>query len=153
MDKMSYTDFIKCYQNDDTIKTVGTIDVEFLKSNKVESLYYSFPLIERMVLEIYKLVPETDVEHLDQGVMKTIMSIIEGNREYNILPIYIIKIIEKYFGDTGERNKLFHIREETINIEVSFREINFLIMKLLKILKDKLNDIDKIEFRNVVHLK
>ena len=69
MVKFTYLDLIRAIQNNDTIQLIGEIDIDLLNSNKVESLNYSFPLIERMILEIYKLVPESDVEHYEQGIM------------------------------------------------------------------------------------
>ena len=137
MVKITYLDLIKAIQNSNTIKLIGEIDVDLLKSNRVESLNYGFPLIERMILEIYKLVPESDVEHHEQGVMRTPLSIIDNN--VKVLPKNPINIIKKIYGDDGIRNKLFHVKSEIINIEVSFDEINYLIMQLLSILREKIN--------------
>ena len=81
MDKLSYTDFIKIYEDMETINLIGKIDTEFLNENRIECLYYIFPLIERIVLEIYKLVPEADVEHFEQGTMRTIKSMIDNNKD------------------------------------------------------------------------
>ena len=122
MGKFTYLDFIRAMQNNDTIQLIGEIDINLLKSNKVESLNYSFPLIERMILEIYKLVPESDVEHYEQGIMKTPISIIDNNVE--VLPANTVNIIKRIYGDDGIRNKLFHVKSEIINIEVSFEEVN-----------------------------
>lgn len=153
MDKFLYVDFIEIYENNETIKLIGEIDTKFLKQNRIETLYYSFPLIERMVLEIYKLVPEADIEHYEQGIMRTIMAMIENNKQLDVLPEYIIEIIEKYFGEDGIRNKLFHIKEESLTIEVNFKEINFLIMKLLVILKKKINDYTSFDFNKIEPIK
>ena len=43
MDKLLYTDFIKIYQNEDTIRLIGKIDIDFLRSECLESLFYIFP--------------------------------------------------------------------------------------------------------------
>lgn len=153
MNQMSYTDFINCYQNEDTIKVIGKIDTDILKSNKIESLFYGFPLIEKIILEIYKLEPEASVEQNNQGIMRTINSIIEENKELNVLPLYITKLIEKYFRESGLRNQIFHINCRKRYIKVDFNEINFLIMKIFKILKDKLGKFDKFEFKNIDYLK
>lgn len=153
MDKLLYVDFIEIYENNETIKLIGKIDTKFLKQKKVETLYYSFPLIERMVLEIYKLVPEADIEHYEQGIMRTIMAMIGNNKELNVLPKYIIKIIEKYFDEDGIRNKLFHIKEESLTIEVNFKEITFLIMKLLVLLKRHANNYVNYNFSKIEYLE
>lgn len=138
MGKFTYLDFVRAIQNSDTIQLIGEIDIDFLKSYKVESLNYSLPLIERLILEIYKLVPDSDVEHYEQGIMKTPISIIDNNAE--VLPENTVNIIRRIYGDDGMRNKLFHVKSEIIDIEVSFEEINYLIMQLLSILRDKINE-------------
>lgn len=150
MVKFTYLDFIKAIQNNDTIKLIGDIDVDLLRLNKIESLNYSFPLIERMILEIYKLVPESDVEHYEQGVMKTPISIIDNNIE--VLPENIVNIIKRIYGDDGIRNKLFHVKSEVINIEVSFEETNYLIMQLLSILRDKINENKGFAIKDIAYL-
>ena len=150
MVKFTYLDFIKAIQNNDTIKLIGDIDVDLLRLNKIESLNYSFPLIERMILEIYKLVPESDVEHCEQGVMKTPISIIDNNIE--VLPENTVNIIKRIYGDDGIRNKLFHVKSEVINIEVSFEETNYLIMQLLSILRDKINENKGFAIKDIAYL-
>lgn len=152
MDKLLYVDFIEIYENTETITLIGKLDTKFLKKNRIETLYYSFPLIERMILEIYKLVPEADIEHYEQGIMRTIMSIIENNMKLEVLPIYIVEIIEKYFGEEGIRNTLFHTKEENLSIEVNFEEINFLIMKLLLILKKILTNYTSFDFNKIEYI-
>lgn len=150
MVKFTYLDLIRAIQNNDTIQLIGEIDIDLLNSNKVESLYYSFPLIERMVLEIYKLVPESDVEHYEQGIMKTPISIIDNN--VKVLPENTVNIIKQIYGDYGIRNKLFHVKSEFINIEVSFEEINYLIMQLLSILRDKINENNGFTINDIAYL-
>lgn len=150
MVKFTYLDFIRAIQNNDTIQLIGEVDINLLNSNKVESLNYSFPLIERMILEIYKLVPESDVEHYEQGIMKTPISIIDNNVE--VLPENTVNIIKRIYGDDGIRNKLFHAKSEIINIEVSFEEINYLIMQLLSILRDKINENKGFTINDIAYL-
>lgn len=153
MDKLLYADFIEIYEDTETIRLIGKIDTKFLKQNRIETLYYSFPLIERIVLEIYKLVPEADIEHYEQGIMRTVMAIINNNKQLEVLPRYTIEIIERYFGDDGIRNKLFHIRNENVTVKVNFREINYLIMKLLVILKKELANYISFDFNKIEYIK
>ena len=150
MVKFTYLDFVRAIQNNDTIQLLGKIDIDLLKSNKVESLNYSFPLIERMILEIYKLVPESDVEHYEQEIMKTPISIIDNNVE--VLPENTINTIKRIYGDDGIRNKLFHVKSEIVSIEVSFEEINYLIMQLLSILRDKINENKGFIIKDIAYL-
>lgn len=150
MDKFTYLDNIIKIQNNDTIQLIGRIDIDLLNINRIESLNYSLPLIERMILEIYKLVPESDVENYEQGIMKTPISILDNNAE--VLPESIVNIIKRIYGDDGIRNKLFHVKSETINITVSFEEINYLIMQLLSILRDKINENKSFEVKDVNYI-
>ena len=84
MARFSYVDLISAVEDEETINVIGKIDLDILNSQIVESLYYMFPLIERLVLEIYKLIPDADVEHYEQGIMKTLLSIIKNNEMYVI---------------------------------------------------------------------
>ena len=154
MDKIriTYIDLIKAIQSEETIKLIGEVDLKLLNSQTVESLYYSFPLIERLVLEIYKLIPDADIEQYNQGIMRPIVSIIDGNSD-NILPENIVKIIKKYFDDDGARNQLFHNKVGIINIKVSFDEINFAIMQLLSILKSKISENSDFNFENIEYFE
>ena len=151
MVKFTYIDMINAIQNEETVKLIGHIDTKLLNSGNLKSLYYSFPLIERMVLEIYKLIPEADVEKYEQGIMKTTMSII--NSCNNIIAQKSIELLKKYYdGEDCLRNKLFHPREQSITIKINFKEINYLIMQLLSVLRNKLEENNKYEFKNIEHL-
>lgn len=149
MDKEIHIAFIKYFEDEETKRVIGQIDIDILYKEKVECLYYIFPLIERMVLEIFKLVPESDVEYIEQGKMKTPISIIENNDSYNVLPSYIIDIIKKYYKEDGPRNKLFHIGIEEIKVDASFNELLSLIVNLLIILKNKLKENTNFIFEDI----
>lgn len=148
MARFTYLDFVKALQDDNTKNIIDKIDTDFLNSGTVESLYYSFPLIERLVLEIYKLVPDADVEHYEQGIMKTLLSIIQNNKA-EVLPEQTIKILNKYYGNDGLRNQLLHPNTDIIDIKVSFDEINYIIMQLMSILKRLLKENINYEFKGI----
>lgn len=151
MARFTYLDFIKALGDDNIKNIIGEIDTDFLNSGTVESLYYSFPLIERMVLEIYKLVPAADVEHYEQGIMKTLLSIIQNNK-VEVLPEQTIQILNKYYGDDGLRNQLLHPNKDIIDINVSFDEINYIIMQLMSILKRLLKENINYQFKDIESL-
>ena len=143
---------IKAIEDEQTINIVGNIDTDFLSNKIVENLYYSFPLIERLILEIYKQIPDADVEQYEQGTSKTILSIINHNK-VDIIPEYIKNLIYKYYdGDDSLRNQLFHPKEDVVNINVSFEEINYIIMQLLSILKNLLKENDSYNFKEIEYL-
>ena len=80
MDRFTFAQCIKSEQNEDTVKLIGEIDTEMLnRRDLIERLYYALPLVERMILEIFKLVPESDIEYYQQGIMRTPIEIIENN--------------------------------------------------------------------------
>lgn len=151
MARFSYVDLISVVEDEETINVIGKIDLDILNTQIVESLYYMFPLIERLVLEIYKLIPDADVEHYEQGIMKTLLSIIKNNKMY-VIPDKTIEILVKYYDDDCLRNELFHIQKDVINISVSFDELNFVIMQLLSILKRLLKENDCNDFEDIVCL-
>lgn len=152
MARFTYLDLIKAIEDEQTINIVGNIDTDFLSNKIVENLYYSFPLIERLILEIYKQIPDADVEQYEQGTSKTILSIINHNK-VDIIPEYIKNLIYKYYdGDDSLRNQLFHPKEDVVNINVSFEEINYIIMQLLSILKNLLKENDSYNFKVIEYL-
>ena len=152
MVRFTYLDLIKAIEDEQTINIVGNIDTDFLSNKIVENLYYSFPLIERLILEIYKQIPDADVEQYEQGTSKTILSIINHNK-VDIIPEYIKNLIYKYYdGDDSLRNQLFHPKEDVVNINVSFEEINYIIMQLLSILKKLLKENDSYNFKEIEYL-
>ena len=140
MYKVNYEMIIKALENSETIKLIGKIDTDFIKKNNYDVLFYEFPLIERMVLEIYKLLPLSDVEGYQQGTMRTIMEILRKDSN-NYIPESIVKILEKYYADNGLRNRLLHVKNDIgiINIdqkELNFEEIKLVIAELVLILRE-----------------
>lgn len=150
MIKINYLDFVNFFENKYTISLIDKIDVNLLNSNLFESLYYSLPLIEKMILEIHKLIPESDIENYDQGIMKTPNSIIDSN--IKILPESLINIIKEIYGENGIRNQIFHIKEDTISITVSYEQINYLIANLLIILKNRIDKYNGFTVKNVEYI-
>ncbi len=150
MDKITYIDLIRAVQSSNTIKIVGKIDTDLLEKEGIPSLYYSIPLIEKLILEIYKLIPESDVEHNEQGIMRTPDGILNINK--NVLPDKTTEYIEEIFGESGIRNKLFHVVTNPKNIKVSFQKIDFLIMQLLSILNKKITEYNGFELNDIEFL-
>ena len=76
MIKIKSSEYVRVLENNITIDKIGKIDLDVIKDNSFYSLYYKFPLIERIILEIYKVIPGSNVEMYEQGKMKTINSTI-----------------------------------------------------------------------------
>lgn len=137
MIKIKNSEFIRFFESEITISRIGKIDMEVIEDKSYYSLYYKFPLIERLVLEIYRSVPGTNIEKYEQGTMKTINSIIKSNSALELIPQNIIEKINVYFNekDDSPRNVVFHEwGENEKNVVVNFEEINYIISNLLALL-------------------
>lgn len=138
MIKINNSSFIRLLENEITISKIGKIDMEVIRDESYYSLYYKFPLIERLVLEIYKSVPGTNIEKYEQGIMKTINSIIRNNHSFELIPDYLIEKINFYFNekDDSPRNVVFHeFGTDNKKVAVNFNDINYIIANLLALLK------------------
>ena len=138
MIRIKKSEFIKVLEDDLTISKIGKIDLEAINDNTFYSLYYKFPLIERIILEIYKAIPGANIELYEQGTMKTINSIINNNPDIDILLPDLKNLISNYFSedDNAPRNIIFHPSfDDTIQVTVNFEEINHIIASLLGLLK------------------
>lgn len=137
MIKIKKSEFIKIFENENTILRIGKIDMNVINDNSIYSLFYKFPLIERLILEIYKAIPRSNIEMYEQGTMKSINSIINSNSDISIIYPDLKDMIDVYFFDSDEspRNKLFHPKGNfTITVMVNFEQINEIIAKLLALL-------------------
>lgn len=137
MIKIKNSEFIRFFESETTISKIGKIDMQVIEDKSYYSLYYKFPLIERLVLEIYRSVPGTNIEKYEQGTMKTINSIIKSNSTLELIPQNIIEKINVYFNekDDSPRNVVFHeLGENEKNVVVNFEEINYIISNLLALL-------------------
>ena len=144
MYRISYEMIISAIESNDTRELIGSIDVDAISKNNVQALFYEFPLIERIVLEIYKLLPLSDVEYYQQGTMRTILEIINKD-SHNYFPSNLISILKKYYKENGLRNKLLHVKDDigTVKIrndEIDYEELKFAIMQLVSILRDTCNN-------------
>lgn len=143
MYRISYEMIINGIENDDTRKLIGNIDTDAISKNNVQSLFYEFPLIERIVLEIYKLLPLSDVEYYQQGTMRTILEILNKD-SHNYFPSNLIDILQKYYKENGLRNRLLHVKDDVgivkiMKDEVDYEELKFAIMQLISILRNTCN--------------
>lgn len=145
-EETKYIKKIKELENEHTISLIGNISVESLEIMDVDELLYIFPLIERIVIEIYKLVPGTIVEVNEQGTMNTIIQILEKN-SIKVLPQDIEELIYYYYRDKDEkekalRNLLFHVEEDVTSIKYNKDDIRYMVMMLLEILNAQIRNFD-----------
>lgn len=137
-----YKRLIKYLNDNHNNKIIGNIDLDCIDRMNVEDLMYIFPLIERLVVEIYKLVPGSIVEVNEQGIMKSASQILKDNKdnENYIFPEDLRLLIFKYYDDENSvRNKLFHVQEGPFNISYDKEELSYLIFYLLLILNGRID--------------
>lgn len=138
MHKNNYIKDIKDEINDNITRTIGDIDIDILNSNEISAAYYIFPLIERLVLEIYKLLPLVDIEYYQQGTMRTILSMIEKN-DIHIFSEELNELLYKYYDEYGVRNILLHVKDTDGIVKFNsdkynIIELQYMIFELLQIL-------------------
>ena len=155
MDEKSFKLAISKYESEETKSVINSIDVDFLTSGNIKLLNYAFPLIEKMVIEIFKLLPDSNVEKYEQGTMKTIMAVIEENNQEYIIPKDVEEKISKYFKEECLRNTLFHPSDE-VEIKIDdtcILDVLWIIAELLKILNELLKKYSNFEFNDIEYLK
>ena len=158
MDETIFRENIEKYQTEHINNIFGLIDVDFICSKTIESLFYTIPLIERMFLEVLKCIPDADIEQLTQGKMRSINSLLDNNDVRSIFDDKVIAIIEKYYKDNGEekslRNKLFDIDESSsYKVTVVFEELYYLIISLFTQLKEKSEEYKNYRFIPIEEIK
>lgn len=143
-------EFIKYYLPE-MKETIGVIDFEILESRDIMCLYYLFPLIERLVVEILKYKTDADIEFFKQGTYRTLNSIVFKEENSKYFDSNIINYITRYYADNGLRNKLLHFRGETyIDVSiVDLLEIKVIVLKLIKLYNLALKEFDYIEKINI----
>ena len=68
-------EFRKSYLNE-MKNTIGTINYDMLDSRSYLTLYYLFPLVEKLFVEVLKNYEDADIELYNQGTYRTIESAI-----------------------------------------------------------------------------
>lgn len=123
---------------------IGQIDYEILDSNDFELLYYLFPLIEKMIIDILKYNVDSDIEIYTQGTYRTLDSVIAKDDNKKHFDDEIIYLLKKYYGKNGLRNKLFHYRGDKIILQpFDIKIIKGLALRILKQYKRAINKSNK----------
>lgn len=125
--------------SENNFSILENIDFDLLKSQNYDDLIlYAFPLIERLIIEILKFNSISDIEVSTQGTYKTLNSVINSNELH--LSINDIQLLKELFKDDGVRNKLMHVSDEIVEIDIAkIEEMRALIFVLI----DKLKEIEK----------
>jgi len=133
------------------IQKIGKIDLKLLELKDFDVLYYTFPLIEKLVLEILKLYEYSDIEFYNQGTYRTLQSLKEKNQ--NLFSKSLLEEIDYFFNTDGIRNKVAHYKKEDISLNINEMErLRVLVLNLLIIYSNSLKNIDKKEKKKIEYL-
>lgn len=129
MDPKEFAYRIKQIENNDTEEKFGKIDINHVNLHSLGSLYYLFPLIERIVIEIFDFIPEANIEVSNQGTYKTMSEIIKNN---TIFDVEINSLLIEYYSDNGVRNTIIHNNKNNFPISITFENLYYLLVYLLE---------------------
>lgn len=133
--------WIADYYNKKIDSILGELDIETIYRDELESLYYIFPLMEKIVVT---LASNYDIECYQQGTIRTVNSIMKNNNE--IFDTETTQLINKYFDENGLRNTILHPTKKH-DVTVQMKEVQHLLSLLLKKLTNdwSIQDIKDIE--------
>ncbi len=154
MRREHYEFLISSLENQQTIKSIGKIDIETIRKNNLESLYYLLPLIERITLEIYKSTPLSNVEKYKQGEMRNILDLLNSNSK-EIVGTENYDLLEKIYAKDGIRNKIIHpyLYTGSKNIQVNYEQIKKLLYNLIVKLKSLYDIQSQYKYKKIEQLK
>ncbi len=158
----NYKKFPKCYiyfKNEaekyylkEMKNTIGIIDLQVLESRTIDSLYYIFPLIERLVIEILKYKPDSNIEFYKQGKYRTLNSILEVEENHKYFDSNLVNLIKKYYEEDGLRNRIMHYKGDNNNISLTTIDLlstKVIVVKLLKLYNLTLKQYDSMELNEI----
>lgn len=95
--------FIDEFNSDNT--NIGEVDYYFWLMKSYEALYYFYPLIERLLINIIAIESRGRIEVGNQERLKTANSVLSTNI---IVNENITNKLRNIFGEEGPRNSLLH---------------------------------------------
>ena len=117
---------------------IGLIDFKALDNNNFEVLYYLFPLIERIFIDILKYSIISDIEIYSQGTFRTLESALKKRENLNCFDSETIEVL-----NTDAEGRM--ILADAIYYAVSKFDPKIVIDLGSKILKSANEFIDKLE--------
>ncbi|WOO87749.1 hypothetical protein RZE82_02130 [Mollicutes bacterium LVI A0039] len=95
--------FINEFNSEST--NIGEVDYYFWLMKSYEALYYFYPLLERLLINIVALESRWTIEVDSQRRLKTANSVLNDNI---IVNEKVTNKLKKIFGENGPRNLLLH---------------------------------------------
>lgn len=125
---------------------------KLFESDNMAVLFYMFPLIERLVVEILDITSLVNVETKNQGTIRTINSMLQDKETEKIFGKELHDNLKKYFADDGLRNQLMHYVPETdkIGANVSeIKEIKAMALMLAEMYEKELKEADSVIIKKI----
>lgn len=120
---------------------------KLFESDNMAVLFYIFPLIERLVVEILDITSLINVETKNQGTIRTINSMLQDKETKKIFGKELYDNLKKYFADDGLRNQLMHYNPKVNKISANIsdiREIKEVAINLAQLYETKLEETDAV---------
>ena len=150
MDQKEFVYRIKQVENNDTEEKFGKIDINHINLHSLGSLYYLFPLIERIVIEIFDFIPEANIEVSNQGTYRTMLEIIKDS---TIFDVEINSLLLEYYSDNGVRNTIIHNNKNNFPISITFGKLYYLLVYLLEKYVELAKKYDAFTFKPIEEIK
>lgn len=121
---MSYSTYFDKKHSEQFNKIVCKNYTTLFNIDDISVFLYLFPFVERLIVEILDLSTLVNIECKEQGILRTVNSLIQQDEANMILGEELIKKIAKYFSDEGIRNKLMHFNPNEDMVSCTIADIN-----------------------------
>ena len=152
---MLYDDFFQKEHSKELMNILHEDTRKLFESDNMAVLFYMFPLIERLVVEILDITSLVNVETKNQGTIRTINSMLQDKEtekiyinEINTMPGFHDNL-KKYFADDGLRNQLMHYVPETDKIGANVSEIKAMALMLAEMYEKELKEADSVVIKKI----
>lgn len=149
---MLYDDFFQKEHSKELMNILHEDTRKLFESDNLAVLFYMFPLIERLVVEILDITSLVNVETKNQGTIRTINSMLQDKETEKIFGKELHDNLKKYFADDGLRNQLMHYVPETdkIGANVSeIEEIKAMALMLAEMYEKELKEADSVVIKKI----
>ena len=146
---MLYDDFFQKEHSKELMNILHEDTRKLFESDNIAVLFYMFPLIERLVVEILDITSLVNVETKNQGTIRTINSMLQDKETEKIFGKELHDNLKKYFADDGLRNQLMHYVPETDKIGANVSEIKAMALMLAEMYEKELKEADSVVIKKI----